>query len=46
MHEFSLAQSVFDTVVTIAQERSVDKIKLVVLKFATLSYTLIVTFPL
>lgn len=33
MHEFSLAQSVFDTVVTIAQERRVDKIKLVVLKF-------------
>jgi len=33
MHEFSLAQSVFETVVTIAQERGVDKIKLVVLKF-------------
>jgi hydrogenase nickel incorporation protein HypA/HybF len=33
MHEFSLAQSVFDTVVTIAEERRLNKIKLVVLKF-------------
>ncbi len=33
MHEFSLAQSVFDTVVSIAQERKVKSIKMVVLKF-------------
>lgn len=33
MHEFSLAQSVFDTVLTIAQEHKVDDVKTVILKF-------------
>ncbi|MHA1970112.1 MAG: hydrogenase maturation nickel metallochaperone HypA/HybF [Candidatus Hodarchaeales archaeon] len=33
MHEFSLAQSVLDTVVTIANDRKVEKIRSIVLKF-------------
>jgi hydrogenase nickel incorporation protein HypA/HybF len=33
MHEFSLAQSVLDTVVAVAKDRKVEKIKSVVLKF-------------
>ena len=40
MHEFSLAQSVFDTVVTIAQERKINKIKQVVLKFGVFALVL------
>ena len=33
MHEFSLAQSVYDHILTIAKDHQVEKIKMVVLKF-------------
>ena len=33
MHEFSLAQSVFDTIVSVAEKQNVDQIKKVILKF-------------
>ncbi|UCG04442.1 MAG: hydrogenase maturation nickel metallochaperone HypA [Candidatus Heimdallarchaeota archaeon] len=33
MHEFSLAQSVLETTMSIAQERSVERIRKVILKF-------------
>ncbi len=33
MHEFSLAQSVFDTIVSVAEKQNVSQIKKVILKF-------------
>lgn len=33
MHEFSLAQSVFETILTVAEKRNIKKIKTVILKF-------------
>ncbi|MFX0014666.1 MAG: hydrogenase maturation nickel metallochaperone HypA [Promethearchaeota archaeon] len=35
MHEFSLAQSVLETVLAIAEERQVKRIKKIILKFGT-----------